>query len=103
MTYQEDQLEYVPIDDTEVTSDLGYAAALESLGIELISVDKTNPRRAVFIFRKEPGIEEVAKNFFAKKLQVNASDYFDAIRFLKQRLYNGRESDYRSIQSKGGD
>jgi hypothetical protein len=44
---------YIPLDDPSVvftTYDLGVSTALLCAGFELLSVDKENPRKALFIF-----------------------------------------------------
>ena len=38
------------------TFDLGAATSLVSAGYELVSLDKTNPRKVRFVFRRETGI-----------------------------------------------
>lgn len=68
--------------------DLGACAALVSVGYELISLDKTNPRKVLFIFQNEHGIEQTVKDYWSDKLQVNARSMFDNIRMLKNQIYS---------------
>lgn len=82
---------YIPSDDaTDVftTFDLGVSTALLCAGFELLSVDKENPKKALFIFRKEEDIEETANSYFADKLDVRARSFFDHLKSLKNRLYS---------------
>jgi len=50
------------------TYDLGCSAALISAGFELISLDRENPRKVQFIFRREGGIEKVVNDYWTDKL-----------------------------------
>ena len=69
------------------TYDLGCSTALLCAGFELLSVKKSDPRKALFIFRKQSGIEETANKYFADKLDVKARSYFDNLKALKNKLY----------------
>ena len=70
------------------TYDLGASSALITAGFYLVSVDKTNLRKAQFIFRKETGIEKVIEDFWADRLDVRGRTFFDNVRHLKNRLYS---------------
>ena len=80
-----------PLDDPDfvwTTYDLGVSAALLSVGFELLAVKKSNPRKALFVFKKEGGIEEVTNRYFADRLNVKARSYFDHLKALKNKLYS---------------
>lgn len=82
---------YIPLDDPSIiftTYDLGVSTALLCTGFELLSIDKENPRKALFIFQKVDGIEDVANKYFADKLEVKARQFFDTIKALKNKLYS---------------
>jgi hypothetical protein len=68
--------------------DLGLSAALLCAGFELLSVDKGNPRKALFVFRKQAGIEDIANRYFADRLEVKARSFFDHLKALKNKLYS---------------
>lgn len=76
--------------DTEFLStfDLGAAVSLVSAGFELASLDKTNPRKVQFVFRREIGIKKVADDYWANRLEVKARAFFDNIKMLKNRIYS---------------
>ena len=69
------------------TYDLGCSTALLCADFELLSVKKSDPRKALFVFRKQSGIEETANKYFADKLDVKARSYFDNLKALKNKLY----------------
>lgn len=69
------------------TYDLGTAAALLCSDFVLLSLDRTNPRRVLFIFKYKKRIEETANAYFADRLKLNARSFFDQLKALKSRLY----------------
>lgn len=70
------------------TFDLGCSSALVSSGFELIALDKSNPKKVQFIFRRDAGIEKTADDYFADRLEVKARKFFDDIKSLKNRIYS---------------
>ena len=86
-----EELQYIPLDDPAViwtTYDLGCSAALVCAGFELLSLDKENPRKALFVFRRKDGIDEVVDLYWSDRLEVKARAYFDTVKMLKNRLYS---------------
>jgi len=76
------------LDEEWATFDLGCSAALISVGFDLVSLDKENPRKARFIFLNKKDIEGSANDYFSGKLKVNARTLFDNIKMLKNRIYS---------------
>lgn len=76
--------------DTDVftTYDLGLAGALLTVGYKLQGLDRTNNRRALFMFVHKQGIDVSANRFFTDDLRVNARSYFDNLKALKNNLYS---------------
>lgn len=70
------------------TFDLGAAASLVTAGFELIELDKTNPRKVQFVFRRVTGIEKTVDGYWTDKLEVKARSFFDNIKMLKNRIYS---------------
>ena len=68
------------------TSDLACAAAV-SLFVQLDSIDKTDRRRAFFIFERNSELDGLLESFRKGALQVEPRAYFDQIKALKTRLY----------------
>lgn len=69
------------------TYDLGVAAALLCADFELLSLDRTNNRKVLFIFRRTRNIDATANAYFANRLKLNAREFFDQLKALKTRLY----------------
>lgn len=74
--------------DNLTTSDLGCAAALICAGFELISLDKQNPRKVLFVFRKKVGADEMVNSYFLGRLKVDARNFFDTTKMLKNLIYS---------------
>lgn len=68
------------------TSDLALAAAI-FLFLPLKSVDRNDPRRAIFIFEDTPQLQQLLTDFWNKQLKVEPRAYFESIKALKTRLY----------------
>ncbi|PIY58640.1 MAG: hypothetical protein COY98_00950 [Candidatus Yonathbacteria bacterium CG_4_10_14_0_8_um_filter_43_17] len=84
-------LRHSQLDDPSVvftTYDLGVSTALLCAGFQLLSVHKADPRKALFIFQKEDGIEDVADRYFSDRLEVKARSFFDHLKALKNKLYS---------------
>jgi len=75
--------------DHFIISDLGCAAALLTADFELLSLDRENPRRVKFVFRREAEIEKVADDFWNGCLKQKSRQFWDNIKNLKNRLYSG--------------
>lgn len=82
-------LQYISLEGDEVmsVSDLGCAAALETAGFALLTLDRENPRKVKFIFRREAGVEKVANDFWSDRLEQKSRSFWDNIKNLKNRLY----------------
>lgn len=76
--------------DVFTTYDLGCSAALVCSRFVLLSLDKENPRKALFVFRRESGIDDAAQEYWSDQLQVPARVFFDTIKMLKNRLYSSQ-------------
>lgn len=70
------------------TYDLGVAAALLCAGFELLALDRANKRKVLFVFKKAKGVDDVANDYFADRLELNARAFFDQLKALKSRLYS---------------
>lgn len=70
------------------TYDLGVSTALLCAGFELVSLDKDNPRKALFVFKRKANIEHIANRYFTDQLEVKARSFFDHLKALKNKLYS---------------
>lgn len=83
---------YVPVDDPSITFttyDMHCSVALMCTGFELLGIDKNNdPRKALFVFKKEDGIEDVADKYFSDRLEGKFRSFADTLKALKNKLYS---------------
>ena len=75
--------------DLYITSDLSLASLL-SLSYILDHIDQTNPKRAVFVFQRDDGIDQLVEAYWSDRAQVSPRLYFSQIKYLKSRLYEER-------------
>ncbi len=76
--------------DLYFTSDLSLATTL-SLFTPIEKIDRsTNPRKALFIFRKTPELEKLIDQYFRNEIKISPQTYFNQLRVIKARLYEGR-------------
>ena len=70
-----------------MTSDLALVTTL-SLKFPIEEIDRsTNPRKAIFVFRRSPELEALADQFFSNKFQISPQVFFNQLRDVKNRLY----------------
>jgi hypothetical protein len=70
------------------TADLALATAI-SLFYPIEVIDRKNPRKAQFIFKREDGLDELIESYWRGELKVEPQAYFNALRVIKARLYGG--------------
>jgi len=85
-----DDIEIVSLEESSQfsTYDLNCSAALLCSGFELLTVDKQNPRKALFVFKRVNGIHEVIDLYWSDRLEVKARTFADTLKALKNRLYS---------------
>lgn len=77
------------LNDYYFTHDLALASAI-SLFYPLETIDRTNPHKALFIFKKSKELEEFVETYWRGEITVNPSSYFQQIKLIKTRLYERR-------------
>lgn len=71
------------------TFDLGLSTVLVTLNYELLRLDKSNPKKVSFIFKKDKDIEQVMTDYFNDKIKLPAQTLFNNQKNLKNRIYSG--------------
>jgi len=71
------------------TFDLGLASVLVTLNYELLELDKSNPKKIRFVFKRERNIEQVLDNYFNDRIKLPALSLFNNQKNLKNRIYSG--------------
>ena len=80
------------------TSDFWLAGSLVASGHQLMRLDWVGPK-ASFVFQNEKSCQQASNAYWDRDLKVDAKEFTDALRTLKDRLYengNGkRDHPYR--------
>ncbi len=69
-------------------SDLYVAAFLLANDAELLSVDKTDRKRAVFVFSNSENSERLLADFWSKRASVEPRAFIAAIKEAKELIYS---------------
>jgi len=68
------------------SSDLALIVVL-SLSHPIEAVDKTNPRKAQFSFRRDKDLDELVDEYWRGAVRVEPQQFFNQLRIVKARLY----------------
>jgi hypothetical protein len=68
------------------TSDLALATTI-SLFYPIEAIDKQNPRKAYFVFKREEGFDELIEKYWKGELRIEPKTFFNQLRVIKARLY----------------
>jgi Domain of unknown function (DUF5659) len=69
------------------TNDLHLAATLQCMGLELLEVDRGDPRRVRFVFTDDDQRREWTRQYLAGELRVNPLVLLNSFRMLKRQIY----------------
>lgn len=72
------------------TSDLPLAATLVACGYDLSVLDRSDTRRAVFVFSDSEALRATIERFWKDALEINPRLFADTLRKLKSQLYGER-------------
>jgi len=68
------------------SSDLPLVTTI-SLWLPIDSIDKANPNRALFLFKRDQELDQLLEKFWRRELRVEPQAYFAQLKFIKSRLY----------------
>lgn len=74
------------LNDYYQTTDLCLCCTLITLGFILDSIDKTNPQKVIFLFKREEGLDETIEDYFKGFIRVEPKLFFANLRFIKSRI-----------------
>ena len=78
--------ENLKLKDYYSSSDLALVVAL-SLFYPIDSIDRTNPRKATFLFKRKEGLDELVEQYWRRELRIEPQLYFQQLKAIKARLY----------------
>ncbi len=87
---QDKELTCLPLDDADhyfYSYDIGLVACLLDT-FELAGLDKAIKGKVLFIIKKEKGLDQAVKNYWAFKASVDAQSYFNQLRRLKNQIFS---------------
>lgn len=76
----------IELNENYSTSDLALAAVL-SLTYPIEAIDKQNPQKAQFLFKRDTQFDQIVESYWRRELKIEPQAYFNQIRYLKTRLY----------------
>ena len=79
--------EKLKLTDFYQTSDLALATAI-SLWYPIDAIDRTDPRKATFLFKRDEKIDELLEAYWKRELKVEPQTYFNQLKAIKARLYS---------------
>ena len=77
------------INDYYSTSDLALATAI-SLWYPIDAIDRQDPRKASFLFKRDEKFDELLEVYWKRELKVEPQAYFNQLKAIKTRLYSGK-------------
>lgn len=69
-----------------ITSDLGLVATLITLGFIILKLDKSNPHKINFHFKRVSELDKAIEDYWNNTLKVSPLEYFNNLKLLKSRL-----------------
>lgn len=70
------------------TSDLALATVL-ALFYALEAVDRSNPYKAEFFFKRDDQLDNVIESFWRRELKIEPIAFFNQLKVLKSQLHQG--------------
>lgn len=67
-------------------SDLALTTVI-SLSYPIEAIDKSNPRKANFILRRNENLDELIEEYWRGALKVEPQQFFNQLQIVKARLY----------------
>lgn len=78
--------ENLKLKDFYSSSDLALVCAI-SLWYPIEAIDRTNPHKAQFLFKRNESLDQLIEAFWRKELKVDPQTYFNQLKIIKSRLY----------------
>lgn len=85
-------------DNYYITSDLALVAAI-SLQFPIEDIDRSNPYKAQFRFKKNKELENFIASYWREEIQITPQRYFNQIKLVKTRLYGQGEPQLKNSNS----
>jgi hypothetical protein len=81
-------MEHIKENDFFTSTDIALISAALCCGYRIDEVDRSNPARVALIIRRDNGLNELIKRYFAHQLKVDPLAYFHALKEVKSLIYH---------------
>lgn len=71
-------------------SDLALATTI-SLFFPIEAIDRQNPNKVQFLFKRNRNLTKLIKNYWQGKLRIEPQNYFNQLKAIKSRIYSETE------------
>ncbi len=68
--------------------DIGVSSCLVSQNFPLLNINRDNPKKVKFVFKRTKKLEATVDEYFADKLLLNPRTLLDSQKLLKNRIYS---------------
>ena len=75
--------------DSFATYDIAIAAYLLCVGHEMVGFDRSNPKKVLFIFRKQENTQKEVDRYWDGQTFIDAQAFFNNLRRLKNQIHSG--------------
>lgn len=69
------------------TADLALTAALCVSGFVVRDVERTDPKRSIFLFEKDEKLLEEVERYWHREMRIEPQEYFYQLKTIKARIY----------------
>lgn len=69
------------------TADLALTTALCVAGFVVKEIERTDPKRSIFIFEKDEKLSDEVERYWRKEMRIEPQDFFYQLKILKARIY----------------
>jgi len=77
--------ENLKLKDFYQSSDLALVCTI-SLWYPIDTIDRTNPRKATFLFKRDEKLDELLESYWRRELKIEPQAYFNQLKAIKARL-----------------
>lgn len=70
------------------SSDLALCATLCTHGYNIENIDRQNPKKIVFIIKKDKRLDNLIQKYWTHQLKVEPLSFFNFLKEIKTRIYN---------------
>ena len=70
------------------SSDISLISAACCHGYQILNIEKQNPKRAVFVIKKDSKLDDLIRSYFSHELKVDPLSFFNYLKEIKTQIYN---------------